>query len=106
MKIINIQNIKYVESFDKDYDDRYTYNEQEDTFNFKGCGANINHERFVFEKNFYLIEENNKIYTKPYLKITYIDKDFDKVYFNTLEEVENYAKHTLCNYTTFKEIKQ
>jgi len=105
MKIVNIQNIKYVESFDRDYDDRYTYNKQEDKFNFKGCNSNTNHERIEFEKHSYLIECDNKVYTKPYLKITYIDKDFDKIYFNTLEDVEIYAKQTLCNYATFKEIK-
>lgn len=95
---MNIQNIRYVEFFDLCCDERYKYDEQKDIFNFKESYS----KREYFETHPSLMEKDNKIYYKPYLKITYSDSDFEILYFNTLEEAEIYAKETF-NY--FKEIK-
>ena len=101
MKIINTQSIKHIESFDKSLDRRFQYDKENDMYVF--LDTNVKKEDI---NHYYLLEIKDKIYEKPHLKITYVDGNRDRLYFDTIEEAEEYAKHSLCNHIMFKELNK
>ena len=106
MKYINLQVVKSVDSINlRLLENHFKYDFDTQTFKediAKDYNIDWTKEQ-ILQSDMY-VEFNNKIYLKPHVKITYSCNNTESIYFNTIEEVEEFIENTLTNHNNFIKI--
>ena len=106
MKYINLQLVKSVDSINlRLLENHFKYDFDTQTFK-EDIAKDYNRDwtkEQILQSDMY-VEFNNKIYLKPHVKITYSCNNTESIYFNTIEEVEEFIENTLTNHNNFIKI--
>ena len=106
MRYINLQIVKSVDSINlRLLENHFKYDFDTQTFKeniAKDYDIDWTKEQ-ILQSDMY-VEFNDKIYLKPHVKITYSCNNTENIYFNTIEEVEEFIETTLTNHNNFIKI--